>query len=64
VKFEWTSKCEKIFQQLNEILTSVTILNIANSEYFVVYIIACKEGIDEVLSEKNYVVSYDSRKLK
>jgi hypothetical protein len=37
VKFEWTSKCEEIFQQLKDILTSVPILKIVDlDEYFVV----------------------------
>jgi hypothetical protein len=51
VKFEWTPKCEKIFQQLKDILTSASILNIADPyEYFVVCIDACKEGLGGVLT--------------
>jgi hypothetical protein len=30
VKFEWTSKCEEIFQQLKEILKSAPILKVAD----------------------------------
>ena len=37
MKFEWTSKCEERFQQLKNLLTSATVLNIADLEkYFVV----------------------------
>jgi hypothetical protein len=51
VKFEWTSRCEEIFQQLKRILTSTPILKIANPiEDFVVCIDACKEGLGGVLS--------------
>jgi hypothetical protein len=65
VKFEWNSKCEEIFQQLKEILTSAPILNIANpNEYFVVCADACKEGLDGIVSQKDHVVCYEFRKLK
>jgi hypothetical protein len=51
VKFEWTSRCEEIFQQLKRILTNAPILKIANPiEDFVVCIDACKEGLGGVLS--------------
>jgi hypothetical protein len=65
VEFEWTSKCEEIFRQLKEILTSAPILNIANpNEYFFVCTDACKEGLDGVLSQRDNVVCYESKKLK
>jgi hypothetical protein len=65
VKFEWTSKCEEIFQQLKGILTSALILKIAYlDEYFVVCTNACKEGLGGVLGQKDHVVCYESRKLK
>jgi hypothetical protein len=65
VKFEWTPKCEEIFQHLKEILTSEPILNIADQdEYFVVRIDACMEGLSGFLTQKDLVVCYDSRKLK
>jgi hypothetical protein len=65
VKFEWTSKCEEIFQQLKGILTSLTILNIANpNEYFVACIDACKEGLGGFLIQRDHLVWYESRKLK
>jgi hypothetical protein len=65
VKFEWTSKCEERFQQLKDILTSAPILNIADpDEDFFVCIDACKEGLGGVLTQKDHVVCYESRKLK
>jgi len=65
VKFEWKPKCEEIFQQLKEILTSVKILNIADpNEYFFVCIDACKEGLSGFLNQKDHVVFYESRKLR
>jgi hypothetical protein len=65
VKFAWTSMCEEIFQQLKGILTSAPILNIpAPNEDFVVCIDACKEGLGGVLSQRDHVVCYESRKLK
>jgi hypothetical protein len=65
VKFEWTSKCEESFQQLKGILTSAPILKIADpNEYFFVCTDACKEGLGGVLSQRDHVVCYESRKLK
>jgi hypothetical protein len=65
VKFEWTPKCEESFQQLKDILTSAPILKIADpNEYFVVCTDACKEGLGGVLTQKDHVVCYESRKLK
>jgi hypothetical protein len=65
VKFEWTPKCEESFQQLKNILTSAPILKIADpDEDFVVCTDACKEGLGGVLSQKDHVVCFESRKLK
>jgi hypothetical protein len=50
---------------LKDILTSASILKIANpNEDFVVCTDACKEGLGRVLSQKDRVVCYESRKLK
>ena len=47
------------------ILTSAPILKIADpNEYFVVRTDACKEGLSGVLSQRDHVVCYESRKLK
>jgi hypothetical protein len=65
VKFEWNPKCVEIFQQLKDVLTSASILNIADlDEYFVVCMNLCKEGIGGVLTQKDHMVCYESRKLK
>jgi len=43
-KFQWTSKCEAIFEQLKYMLTHAPILRIVDLEkYFVVCINACKK---------------------
>jgi hypothetical protein len=65
VKFEWTLKCEEIFQQLKDILTSAPILKITDPDKdFVVCNDACKEGFGGVINQKDHVVCYESRKLK
>jgi hypothetical protein len=65
VKFEWSSKCEDNFQCLKDLLTSASILKVADpDEDFVVCTDACKEGIDGVLMKNGHVICYESRKLK
>ena len=65
VTIGWTSKCEERFQQMKDIFTSVPILNIVDPvEDFTVCTDACNEGIRGVLSQKDHVVCYESRKLK
>jgi len=65
VKFKWTYECEEIFQQLKDILTSAPLLNIVDlDEYFVVCKYVCKEGLSGVLTQKDLVVCYESRKIK
>jgi hypothetical protein len=57
VKFEWTSDCERSFQHLQNLLTSVPILRIVDpNENFVVCTDACKEGIGGFLSQNGHVV--------
>ena len=42
IKFEWTPRCEEIFQQLKHLLTSASVLKIADpKKYFVVCTNAC-----------------------
>jgi hypothetical protein len=63
VKFEWTPKCEESFMQLKDILTSGSILNIVDlNENFVVCTDSCKEGLGGVLTQKEHVIFYESRK--
>jgi hypothetical protein len=65
VKFQWTLDCEKSFQHLKQLLTSATILRIADpNEDFIVCIDTCKEGLGEVLSQNGFVICYESKKLK
>jgi hypothetical protein len=64
-KFEWKLKCEKNFNLLKELLTSVLVLNIVDpNESFVVCTDTCKEGIGGVLMQNGHVIGYESRKLK
>ena len=65
INFEWTPRCEEIFQWLKNIFTSVPILKIADPEKdFVVCTDACNQGLGGVLMQDNHVVCYVSRKLK
>ena len=65
MKFQWTSKCEYIFQQLKNILTSAPILDIAYmDEDFVVCTYAYKEVLSGFLSKNDYLVCYEYKKLK
>ena len=65
VNFEWTLKCEEIFQRLKNILTSAPVLKVADPEkYFVVCTDACGQGLGGVLMQDNHVICYESRKLR
>ena len=63
--FEWNQKCMEIFNKLKHFLATSPILKIVDPfKDFVVFIDACKEGLGEVLIQENYIVAYESRKLK
>jgi hypothetical protein len=65
VKFQWTLDREKSFQHLKQLLTSASILRIADpNEDFIVCTDACKEGLGGVLSQNGFVICYESRNLK
>jgi len=65
IKFIWTDKCQESFDKLKHLLTMAPILKIANPyKDFVVCTDACSEGLGGVLIQENYVVAYESRKLK
>ena len=65
IKFEWTLRCEEIFQQLKNILTSAPALKIADPKNdFLVCTNACGEGLGGVLMQYNHVICYGSRNLK
>ena len=55
----------KRFIKLKNLLTTTTILKIADPfKDFVICTDACKEGLARVLIQENYVMAYESRKLK
>ena len=65
IKFEWTSRCEEIFHQLKNNLTSAPILKVIDPvKYFVLHTDACGQGIGGVLMQENQVICYGSRKMK
>ena len=55
----------EIFNKLKHLLTTTPVLKIIDPfKDFIVCIDACKEGLGGVLLQENYVVAYESRKLK
>ena len=64
-KFEWTKKCMEIFNKLKHLLITAPILNIVDPfRDFVIRTNLCKEGLWWILIQENYVIGYESRKLK
>ena len=64
-KFLWSNKCQEIFEKLKHLLTTTPILRIAYPyKDFVVCTDAYLEGLGGVLLQEDYVISYESRKLK
>ena len=62
VEFQWTEECEKIFQELKQLLTNAPIMRIADlNEYFVACTNACKEGLGGVLSHNGCVICFESK---
>ena len=64
IKFEWTNKYEESFQLLKELLTSAPILKIVDPKRDLVCTYTFKHGLGEVLTQENYMLFYESRKLK
>ena len=61
----WTANCQQSFDQLIHLLTTTTILKIADpNKEFVICIDACQEGVGEILTQEGKVIVYESRKLK
>jgi hypothetical protein len=65
VKFEWTSECEKAFNELKHRLTTAPILKVPDMDKdFLVCTDASEEGLGAVLMQDEGVIAYASRKLK
>ncbi|KAK5811485.1 hypothetical protein PVK06_026822 [Gossypium arboreum] len=65
IKFEWTEKCQKSFDQLKTYLTEAPILVQPESDKeFVIYSDASLLGLGCVLMQEGRVMAYASRQLK
>ena len=65
VPFQWSDACEKSFQELKQRLVTAPILTIpTDSDGFVVYSDASKNGLGCVLMQNGKVIAYASRQLK
>nr|GFC08430.1 putative reverse transcriptase domain-containing protein [Tanacetum cinerariifolium] len=65
VKFEWGDKQEATFQLLKKKLCSAPMLALPEGcEDFIVYCDASNKGLDDVLMQREKVISYASRQLK
>eukprot|EP00253_Pinus_taeda_P023153 PITA_23153 len=63
--FQWTPNFQKSFERLKQLLTTVPILSIVDSDKdYVVCNDASKEGLGGVLMQEGKVIAYESRKLK
>ena len=64
-KFLWTTKCEEFFQNIKQLLTTASILQIVDLDGdFIVCTDASKEGLGGVLMENDCSICYKSWKLK
>jgi hypothetical protein len=62
--FIWDEKCEKIFQELKDKLTTTPVLAIpVLGKDYTVYCDASKHGLGCVLMQERKVIAYGSRKL-
>ncbi|KAA3484625.1 Integrase, catalytic core [Gossypium australe] len=65
VRFEWSGKCQKSFDQLKTLLTKAPVLVQPESgKEFVIYSDALLNGLGCVLMQEGKVVGYASRQLK
>ena len=65
MKFEWTDRVERSFQELKDRLTTAPVLALPKGkEDFAVYTDASKEGLGCVLMQNGRVIAYAARKLK
>jgi hypothetical protein len=64
-KFNWSEKCQEIFNKLNELLTTAPILKVADpNKDFTICVDASKEGLGVVLTQEGHIICYEPRKLK
>src|SRR4051812_19959636 len=64
-KFQWTSKCEERFQELQRRLTSAPILAPPKTKRdFNIYCVASREGLGCILMQDRHVVAYASLQLR
>ena len=64
-KFIWSHTCQECFEKLKHLLTTTHILIISYPyKYFLVCMDSCIEGLGGVLLQEDYVIRYESRKLK
>ena len=64
-KFDWSEKCTWSFNKLKHLLTTTPVLKIVDPfKYVVISTKTCKESLGRVLIQENYVIDYESRKLK
>ncbi|KAA3461215.1 integrase [Gossypium australe] len=65
VRFEWSDKCQKIFDQLKTLLTKAPVLVQPElGKKFVIYSDASLNGLGCVLMQEGKVIAYASRQLK
>ena len=65
MKYKWTEKYAKSFQELKGRLTSAPTLTLpTEKEDFVIYSDVSKLGLGAVLMQKGKVISYTSKQLK
>ncbi|KAA3473358.1 DNA/RNA polymerases superfamily protein [Gossypium australe] len=65
VRFEWSDKCQKSFDQLKTLLTEAPVLVQPESgKEFVIYSDTSLNGVGCVLMQKGKVIAYASRQLK
>ncbi|KAL0544761.1 hypothetical protein IC582_019886 [Cucumis melo] len=65
VKFEWSDKCERIFQKLKKRLVTAPILALpVTGKDYVIYCDASRLGLGCVLMQDGNVIAYASRQLK
>ena len=65
MKFEWSGKCQAIFEKLKAFLTKALVLTQPTyGKYYVIFSDASLNGLGCVLVQEGKVVAYASRNLK